>query len=582
MDVWERLAQRIEGNAVPALGQSLAKAKATESEVSRIVNLPIHKAVPWSGASVRKKSGLELRQIQQQALGAIRAGQGGIFPIGVGYGKTYISVLAGAALDAKLVILLVPPRTVEQVYQALAVADTHYRIPRTEVVPYSTLSRPNASDLLRRLVNGYDPADVVLVADEAHNLKRHTSARTKRVARFLEENRRVRFVAMSGTLTSKSICDFAHLAEWALGEGSPVPRPSAPHGNTALLHWSASIDSDGRGGPADWRWCEKLWEWGHAEGNYWTQTPTERKTKLRVALHSRMSATRGVVTTNQSSFGASIYVDRLRPKLPAVLAEAMRAVENTKCRPDGEPIESPAEQWRILRQLSLGFYYRWVWPNDLPDVEWLQARSAWARHVRTQLDENSKEGYDSPLLVFNRVAREYAAGQRQSIHRAWAAWKVVKERPAPPVEPVWLTGEVLDTVLQPVLQSKVPTLIWYSDDAVASELARRGLRVIRPGKTLPTKAETVCVSVRAHGTGLNLQAWAANLVLSPSSSGLEWEQLIGRTHRPGQVADEVCVSVLAHTSAFRDALANAMRDADYLQHTTGQEQKLLLASHMDK
>lgn len=577
-NLWERLAAR-RNPLAPQQGRGRASVK---SEVQRIIDLPVAKPVPWSGSSVRKQAGLDLRPVQQAALGAIRAAGGGLFPIGVGHGKTYVSVLAGAALDAKLAILLVPPRTVDQVYAALAKADSHYRLPRTEVIAYSVLSRPDASDLLRRLIAGYNPREVVLVADEAHCLKRNTAARTKRVARFLEEFPAIHFVAMSGTLTSKSLRDFAHLAEWALHAGSPVPRPAAAQGAQALEHWAASIDADGRGAAHDWQWCEPLWKWAGCDGDIWTVNSERRREGLRSALHKRLSATKGVVTTGESSFGASIYIEKLRPKLPKVLADAMAEVEATKCRPDGEPIESPVDQWRILRQLSLGFYYRWVWPNDQPDVEWLQARAAWARHVRGQLDHHATEGYDSPLLVFNRTAREHAAGQRNAIHRAWEAWKRVKDRPAPPVEPVWLSGEVLDTALQGVLQSKVPTIVWYADDAVADELARRGMTVVRPSKPIPTKAQTVCLSVKSHGTGLNLQAWAQNLVLTPSSSGLEWEQLIGRTHRPGQLEDEVWVSVLAHTDAFRQALVGAMRDAEYLQHTTGQQQKLLLASHMDK
>ncbi|NBO16043.1 MAG: hypothetical protein EBV20_13105, partial [Betaproteobacteria bacterium] len=192
-------------------------------------------------------------------------------------------------------------------------------------------------------------------------------------------------------------------------------------------------------------------------------------------------------------------------------------------------------------------------------------------------------GYDSPLLVFNRTAREHALGQRQAIHRAWQAWCAVKSRPTPPTEAVWLTGKVLDAVVQAVLHSKEPTLVWYSDEAVATALAVRGLRVIGAGKDVPKQpVETLALSVRSHGTGLNLQAWANNVILTPDQSGLVWEQLLGRTHRPGQQSDEVWATVLAHTQPFREALAEAKANAGYIQHTTGQQQKLLLATHLEK
>jgi hypothetical protein len=59
-----------------------------------------------------------------------------------------------------------------------------------------------------------------------------------------------------------------------------------------------------------------------------------------------------------------------------------------------------------------------------------------------------------------------------------------------------------------------------------------------------------------------------------------WEQLIGRTHRQGQLADEVEVYVFAH-GAFADALETARERAKYIENTTGNTQKLLLASWLE-
>ena len=53
---------------------------------------------------------------------------------------------------------------------------------------------------------------------------------------------------------------------------------------------------------------------------------------------------------------------------------------------------------------------------------------------------------------------------------------------------------------------------------------------------------TVVASIKAHGTGRNLQAFCRNLVANPPSDGATWEQLLGRTHRQGQEADEVTVA----------------------------------------
>ena len=583
MNLWDKLAARKQPAQAPMFYRGMDQLAV--NELGRITSLPVSAPTPWDGSSVRKAAGIDLRPLQQQALGAMREAKGGFFPLAVGAGKTYVSVLAGAALGCDLAILLVPPRTVQQTYDALAKADGCFRLPRTEVVPYSILSRAEASDLLERLISGYAPERVVVVADEAHNLKRFTSARTKRVVRFFEAHAGVQFVAMSGTLTSKSIKDFAHLAEWALGTGSPVPRLSHSHGRAALAHWSACIDSEGRPGSHDWFWCEPLWRWNSTQpANLLMADYKQRREGVRKALARRIATAPGVVSTTESSLGTALYVEHWASlHVPIEIAEAMADVEETQCRPDGEALESPVEQWRVMRQLSLGFYYRWVWPGGMPDLEWLAARSAWNKAVRQQLDRHAREGYDSPLLVYNRVAREHALGQRQAIHRAWEDWCKVKGRPTPPTEAVWVSPKVLDTVSAEVLHSKETTLVWYSDDAVATALAKRGVEVVPAGKPVPVdRPRTLAVSVRSHGTGLNLQPWANNVILTPDQSGLVWEQLLGRTHRPGQQADEVWATVLAHTHAFRDALALAKTNAEYIQHTTGQKQKFLLATHIEK
>ena len=66
--------------------------------------------------------------------------------------------------------------------------------------------------------------------------------------------------------------------------------------------------------------------------------------------------------------------------------------------------------------------------------------------------------------------------------------------------------------------------------------------------------------------------------MEPPSSGQAWEQLLGRTHRPGQEADEVWVGVFQHTRPFRKALQTARGDADYILRTLGGVQKLNLAT----
>ena len=97
------------------------------------------------------------------------------------------------------------------------------------------------------------------------------------------------------------------------------------------------------------------------------------------------------------------------------------------------------------------------------------------------------------------------------------------------------------------------------------------------GDSLPETSDRAFVmacSAKAFGTGQNLQAWAHNLVCSSPSSASDFEQLIGRTHRAGQFADEVQVHYYAHTRHARNTLRSAMNQARYIEQTTGDAQRL--------
>jgi hypothetical protein len=81
-------------------------------------------------------------------------------------------------------------------------------------------------------------------------------------------------------------------------------------------------------------------------------------------------------------------------------------------------------------------------------------------------------------------------------------------------------------------------------------------------------------SIQAHGTGRNLQMFSRNLVVSCPSAGADWEQLLGRTHRQGQQADEVEYDFF---DTFDHEVKTAVKDAAYIKDILGQDQRLLFA-----
>ncbi len=560
----------------------------SSTETQRICRLPVRE---YAGADLtaelRSPGGtMTLRPLQNQALAAIRDCGGGLFPLGVGVGKTLITALAGTVLDARLVLLLVPPSLREKTHRDLHELQQHFRMVPIRVLSYNQLSRQEGTDLLDDIVEHIEPERLVIVADEAHRIARFESARTKRVIRFFQEHPRVKFVALSGTLTSKSLRDFGHLAELALRNNSPVP-----FDRHHLEAWAECIDVDGRPNSFHWEVVRPLYERYFPESRLTGLAGRGRKKAIRQCFQRRLKSAPGVVCSEQSSLGASLVIHGIDIMVPLEVAELAKGCAADACDPTGEPLLEDAARWRLQRQLSCGFYYIWDWPHGA-DNEWLDARRDWSRHVRRELERHAQKGYDSPGLVAKQVdlvietgGRRRADARLRPIHNAWAAWKLQKDKPAPPTVPVWLDDFLIDDVVRR-LDDAPPTLVWYDSDAVAEALEIAGLTVYRAADksaldALSRTGPAVTCAVGWHwaSEGLNLQhLWSHNLIAEPPSSGKVMEQLLGRTHRAGQPADEVHVWLYQHTRSFRQALKTAREDAVYIEDTSGNAQKLNLAT----
>ena len=94
----------------------------------------------------------------------------------------------------------------------------------------------------------------------------------------------------------------------------------------------------------------------------------------------------------------------------------------------------------------------------------------------------------------------------------------------------------------------------------------------------PFKSGLVIASY-AHATGKNLQHQSRNLILELRREAAVMEQMLGRTHRSGQNADDVRGDLLI-SNGFDLALFGAiLRDADYIQSTMGTRQRLCYATY---
>lgn len=520
-----------------------------------------------------------LRPLQAAALTEIHDYGGLLAPMPVGSGKTHVSYLAPVVMEEiERPLLVIPAKLRDKTEYEFELLAKHWRgHPNLEIVSYALLGRASRATMLG------DLQPDMIIADEVQRFKNLDAASTKRMHRYMMANPNTIFVGMSGTITKRSLMDFHHLLQWALGpEQMPLPyeRPEA-------RLWALAVD-------------EKVPFTQRMDAGalrIFCSSVAPRMDELRAGLASRIIETPGVVAApSATGVDASIIMEWWTPtEVPEIRA----AIDEMSWDPDhpdkdcfspaGDLIVSGADYWRHVREASLGFCY--TWRDPAPQV-WLDNRKEWRRFVREViLDEvevrsfNNRKGEATTRTLDSefQVASACAAGSLDSGGR-WEAWQEVKGMYTPVTIPHWLTTAVLEQIVHEAVGKR--DLIWVEHVEVGLKLAElTGLRFFqRGGKdasgTMVEKidgAEAVILSTASNAEGRNLQAWSSNTVVTPQASGLIWEQKMGRTHRPGQEADEVSwLVVMASEIAWRD-MGQALRDAEYLQAMTQTQQKLLLA-----
>jgi hypothetical protein len=552
------------------------------SELQRILDLPRRTWSPdaaqaladkWTATLRRPNGNMRLKPVQGVALEEASTVGGLLGPIKVGGGKTLVALLAPVVMGAKTAILLLPPQLkttlLTLTYPQLA---SQWRVPNVsvgtggtaydptqvcslDVIAYSELSSTSGSELLDRR-----SADVV-VCDEAHTLASLDSRRAARFERFVQRNPNCRFVFLSGTMVNDTIARIGRLSKWALGKKSPLPLAYRD-----MERWSAALDpSPFPAPPGD---LERL-------------CPGE---DVREGFRRRLRETPGVVSSQPEELGISLVINERKVTIPPVVDKALSELRRTWVTPGGEWIEDALSFSRYARQLSAGLYYRW---RKQPPKEWIEARREWHSEVRDFLKHEAKPGMDSKALLESAIRK----GDRRSY--AFQVWDLVKTlHDANDVEAVWIDDFLARDAA--AWATKNVGIIWTQHSALGLRIAElSGCPFYEGGDESAVAIETergdrtVIASVNAHGTGRNLQkAFSRQLVTTASSGGNTWEQLLGRTHRPGQPESTVQCDVYLHTPELRAAFEKARARARFVEETTGErgkeDQKLVVATYTFK
>jgi hypothetical protein len=539
------------------------------TEAIRISNLP-----SWEYAEEDLTPALKttegtwsLKPLQNKSLIACREARGGVLLLGCGVGKTLISLLLPSVMDSACTVLLVPAALREKTYAEIPAYREQFVFNTPHILSYEQLSRPSGLDYLKRT------APDLIICDEAHYVKSLDSTRTGRLGKYLMSNPACRLVVMSGTLFNKTLADFAHLADWSLEEGSPVPR------NVRDVETFDNVLT-GEANPYQYAAFKPLLSWGG---------------KPREALYNRMNKTKGVVLTTEDTVGSSLRIYTRKPALPLELKDAI-----AKCFEDGvvdaleglgidfdlDEVSASSHLWedieqfalRALSQMLAGVLYYWLWENNEADTAWLEARRAWRRAVRI-IRAMDLESYDSPQLIelgFN----ELRADIQDTFRDSFELWQREKHKPEPPRSAVWVSDYLIDDICAWVAQQSAGYIIWVDLIELGARLSSvLGIPYYAGGAEIPLDGRPCIMSVKSHGTGKNLQTWSVSLVAAAIADPATWEQLLARTHRTGQAKDEVSYTVYTH-SVYGSALYAATRQAKVISETTGQAQRLTYADRI--
>lgn len=202
----------------------------------------------------------------------------------------------------------------------------------------------------------------------------------------------------------------------------------------------------------------------------------------------------------------------------------------------------------------------------------MDARRAWAAFVRRVLGHSRKLDSEAQVALEYPVAPELVA------------WRAVEKSFEPQTVPVWFDDGALRFAVEWAREKR--GIVWVEHTCVGERLEDDyGLAYYgeegftRGGAYIEDhpSGEPLVASIHSNREGRNLQAWSTNLIMSPLPDGERTEQLLSRTHREGQEADEVVVDVVVVCTEHVKALWQAVRDCEYVLACTGSPQKILLA-----
>lgn len=569
MAVLDEIVKRVQQwrEAHPRAGESRGGILACD-EFRRIESLPTRALeIPIDELSaIYRRPGSDARLLPLQAAALYDfLGAGGLLgALPVGSGKTLLSFLLCHGYKRPLLVL--PANLIAKTMRERAEYARDWVLPRRlEMVSYERLSRvskkPGCDVAMNTFLEDYAPD--IIICDEAHKIKNAKTAVHRRMRRYVH-NRKPAFVALSGTLIGEKLMQWAPIAAWALGDGSPAPTKWATQNN-----WAGAIDPEGKTGPGALR----VW-----------MTDDE---PIQIGYGKKVRSTAGVISQGGIDCAASILIDPIELPLSDDALAALVLVQEWEL-PDGSVMVDPLSASRAERQEELECYYQWV---KRPPQEWIDARKGWGATQRRVIA--TRKNIDTELQArqwvdandaFEFTIKENGADKTINSKDALAAWRDLGPTFVPETKCVWINEGAVRELVR--IAGKAPAIVWIHHKEIGAKLQSLGLPYYGAGG-LNSKGESIeselgnrsiCASIQSNHVGRNLQRFSRAIVAEIPDDPKMWEQLIGRFHRTGQRADEVIIRPVLSTERARAAFERVKERALNVEAITGIPMKLLSAN----
>jgi hypothetical protein len=556
-------------------------AVARSPDFQRVVSLPVRTTAAYPGNLVAELSrlcstpaglaaGVQLRDVQARALYDLGTYKQGFFPMRVGSGKTLVTFLGPRMVGAARPLLLTKAALIQKTDREWRREAAHWKVSQQiQMRSYEFLGRVSGAEWIDR----YKPD--MIIADECQFLKNRRAAVTRRVERYMKANPKTVFVPLTGTMMKRSIKDFAHLLEWSHGQSSALPLYAA-----SLLEWAEALDEGVNMFQQRSPGC--LLDLFPSDPT----PPDEDDNKVaRVVFQKRLEATAGVVISDtKDDFTGSLLIEALEYEPNATTDANFQILRDTMCRPDGWALTEAMQVWAVARQLALGLHYFW---DPAPPQEWMDARKQWAQFVRDVLADPSSArqgGLDSELEIANAVI----GGRLDDEYGVLAQWQRIKPTFDIASRDAWHDDSAL-LACQAWIKEHPRGIVWTEHQFFARALSKaagipyygaQGLD--KDGNLIDDPNNPyvgpIIASIAANCTGRNLQyKWHENLITAPAADSERNEQLIARTHRPGQTEDTVTVDVLVGCREHLESIPRALASSDVKKDLLGFTQKLRIA-----